>query len=51
MSAAWANGAACPPAHALVVVGDPVNAAQVSTYKPPAPAQKRFGAMAGKLQK
>lgn len=34
---------------ALVVVGDPVNADQVSAFKPPAPAQKRFDALAGQL--
>lgn len=36
---------------ALVVVGDPVNASQVSAFKPPAMGQKRFDAMVGKLPK
>jgi pseudoazurin len=36
---------------ALVVVGDPVNAAQVSAFKTPVPAKKRFEAIAGKLPK
>ena len=34
---------------ALVVVGDPVNADQVSAFKPPVPAQKRFDALAEQL--
>ncbi len=36
---------------AMVVAGRPVNAAQVTSFKPPAPAQKRFDALAAQLPK
>lgn len=36
---------------AMVVVGKPVNASQVSSFKPPAPAAKRFEALAAQLPK
>jgi pseudoazurin len=36
---------------AMVVAGKPVNAAQVTAFKPPAPAQKRFDALAAQLPK
>jgi pseudoazurin len=36
---------------AFVVAGEPVNAGQVTGFKPPSPAQKRFDALAAKLPK
>ena len=35
---------------ALIVAGKPVNADQVKAFKPPAPAAKRFEAIAGNLK-
>jgi pseudoazurin len=35
---------------ALVVAGEPVNAGQVKSFKPPAPAAKRFEAIAANLK-
>ena len=36
---------------AMVLVGKPVNASQVTSFKPPAPAAKRFEALAAQLPK
>jgi len=36
---------------ALVLVGKPVNISQVTSFKPPAPAAKRFEALAAQLPK
>jgi len=36
---------------AFVVAGKPVNASQVTSFKPPSPAQKRYDALVAKLPK